>query len=81
MPNTLESQLNSQAKKALNGTFLRVDDKKKTVEASEIMKWYKEDFTKNGESEIDFINKYRTEKIPSDYKLDYFTYNWNLNKQ
>ncbi|WP_422107229.1 DUF547 domain-containing protein [Winogradskyella sp.] len=81
MPKTLNEQLETQTKIALNGTFLKVNTKKKKVEASEIMKWYKEDFTMNGKSEIDFINTYRTEKIPDGYKLSYFTYNWNLNKQ
>ena len=81
MPNTLNEQLGKQTKIALNGTFLKVNTKKKRVEASEIMKWYKEDFTMNGMTEIDFINQYRTEKIPAKYKLSYFTYNWSLNKQ
>ena len=40
----------------------------------------KEDFVQNG-NELDFINQYRTEKIPNNYKLTYFPYNWNLNKQ
>ena len=81
LPNTLETQLETQTKIALNGTFLKVNTKKKHVEGSEILKWYKEDFTMNGTKELDFINKYRTEKIPSNFKLSYFTYNWNLNKQ
>lgn len=81
LPNTLESQLQTQTKKALNGSFLKVNTKKKRVEASQIMEWYKDDFTKNGMSEIDFINKYRTEKLEGKYKLSYFPYNWNLNKQ
>jgi len=81
LPQTLDAQLEKQTKIALNGTFLKVNTKKKKVEASEIMKWYKEDFTMNGKSEIDFINTYRTEKIPDNYKLSYFAYNWNLNKQ
>ncbi len=81
LPATLESQLEKQTKIALNGTFLQVNSKKKRVAGSEILKWYKEDFTMNGTTEIDFINKYRTEKIPSNFKLSYFTYNWNLNKQ
>lgn len=81
MPETLNKQLDAQTKIALNGTFLRVNTKKKRVEASEIMKWYKEDFTMDGISEIEFINQYRTEQIPDNYKLSYFTYNWNLNKQ
>jgi len=81
MPETLNKQLDAQTKIALNGTFLRVNTKKMRVEASEIMKWYKEDFTMNGISEIEFINQYRTQQIPDNYKLSYFTYNWNLNKQ
>jgi hypothetical protein len=81
MPNTLESQLETQTKIALNGSFLKVNIKKKKVQASEIMKWYKEDFTMDGISEIDFINKYRTEKIPENFKLSYFTYNWSVNKK
>ena len=55
--------------------------KKKRVQGSEILKWYKEDFTMNGTSEIDFINKYRDDKIPNNYKLSYFPYDWKLNKQ
>jgi len=81
LPNTLEIQLETQTKKALNGNFLKVNVKKKRVEGSEILKWYKEDFTMNNGTEIDFINAYREEKIPTDYKLTYFPYNWNLNKQ
>lgn len=81
MPSKLDAQLEMQTRIALNGTFLKVNTKKKKVEASEIMKWYKEDFTGDGQNEIDFINTYRTEKIPDNYKLSYFAYNWNLNKQ
>ncbi len=81
LPSTLDQQLETQTKTAINGTFLKVNSKKKKVEVSEIMKWYNEDFTADGMSEIDFINTYRTEKIPDNFKLSYFTYNWNLNKQ
>lgn len=80
LPSTLEDQLNTQTTKALNGSFLKVNSKKKRVEGSEILKWYREDFVQNG-TEIDFINQYRTEKIPNNYKLTYFSYNWNLNTQ
>ncbi len=79
-PGILESQLDAQTKLAINGSFVKVNTKKKTVLGSEILKWYKEDFVKNG-TEIDFLNAYRTEKIPSNFKLSYFTYNWNVNKQ
>ncbi|WP_299110812.1 DUF547 domain-containing protein [uncultured Winogradskyella sp.] len=81
MPSTLDTQLESQTKKTLNGNFLKVNTKKKKVEVSEIMKWYKEDFTRDGMTEIDFINKYRTKQIPDNYKVSYFSYNWSLNTQ
>ncbi|SHG64637.1 DUF547 domain-containing protein [Winogradskyella jejuensis] len=79
LPSTLDTQLEAQTKKAINGSFLKV--KKNKVSASKIMEWYKEDFTMNGTTEIDFINKYRTEKVSDKAKLSYFEYNWNLNKQ
>ena len=81
VPDILDSQLERQTKLALNGDFLKIDTKKKVIQASEILKWYKEDFTMNGKTELDFINSYRDEHIPNNYKLIYFTYNWNLNKQ
>lgn len=81
LPETLDEQLKKQTKIALNGSFLKVNTKKKKVQGSEILNWYKEDFTMNGTTEYDFINKYREEKIPSNFKLSYFPYNWNVNKQ
>lgn len=81
VPSTLDAQLEKQTKIALNGSFLKVDIKKKRVQGSEILNWYKSDFTMNGKSEIEFINQYRIEKIPNNFKLSYFRYNWNLNKQ
>ena len=81
LPSTLNTQLDTQTKIALNGSFLKVNAKKKRVQASQIMEWYKEDFTMNGTKEIDFINKYRTEKLDSKFKLSYFSYDWKVNKQ
>jgi hypothetical protein len=81
MPNTLNKQLDIQTKIAINGSFLKVNLKKKRVEASQIMEWYKDDFRMNGTTEIDFINKYRTEKLSDNFKLSYFSYNWSVNKQ
>lgn len=81
LPNTINDQLEAQTKIALNETFLKVNMKKKRVEASQIMEWYKEDFTMNGINEIDFINQYRDQKIPDNFKLKYFPYDWKVNKQ
>lgn len=80
-PNTLEAKLTEQTQKAVNGDFLKVNKKKKRVEGSEILKWYKEDFIQDGMTELDYLNTYRTEIIPDNFKLTYFSYNWQLNIQ
>lgn len=80
-PETLDKQMEKQARLAINNNFINVDVANKTVEVSEIMKWYKEDFTSKSQTEIDYINKYRTVKIPEDFKLRYSKYNWALNEQ
>lgn len=80
-PESLDEQMTKQTKNAMNGNyFIKVDSKKKRVYGSEILKWYKDDFTKNG-SEIDFINEYRDNAIPDNFKLSYYSYNWELNSQ
>ena len=82
LPETLENQLQEQTSLAINGTsFVKINNKKKRVEGSEILKWYKADFVAKGQSEIDFLNQFRTVKIPSKFKLTYSTYNWALNSQ
>lgn len=81
-PETLNKQLDAQTSKAMNNSeFIRVSKKDKKVLVSEIFKWYKKDFDKKSGSVLKYINKYRTEKIPTDYKLDYYQYDWNLNEQ
>lgn len=81
LPHVLNEQMDRQTKLALNGSFLRVNTKKKRIQASQIMEWYKGDFRMNGKKEIDFINVYRKEQIPDNYKLSYFPYDWKLNDQ
>ncbi len=81
LPSTLDTQLDTQTKKAINGEFLIVNEKKKRIQASQIMEWYKGDFTMNGTSELDFINKYRDTKLEGKFKISYFAYNWKVNKQ
>jgi hypothetical protein len=77
-PSILEKQLQRQTVKALNDpNFIKVKGKK--VQLSQIFEWYKGDFTHDG-SEIDYVNKYRKEKIAAKAKISYYPYNWNLNQ-
>lgn len=79
-PSTLEKQLQQQAEKSLNNSsFIKVSDK--GAELSEIFKWYKDDFTKDGQTEVEFLNKFRKDKIPAGSPISYYPYNWKLNSQ
>jgi len=76
----LENLLEQQTIKALNNSsFIKVSGKK--VAFSEIFKWYKEDFVKGGQTEIDFLNTYRKEKVPQGAKVTYYSYDWRLNSK
>ncbi len=77
-PSTLEDQLQRQTVKALNNpNFIKVKGNK--VQLSQIFEWYKVDFTQDG-SEVDFVNKFRKEKIPAKAKVSYYSYDWSLNQ-
>lgn len=79
-PDTLDMQLEAQTKKALNNPqFIQVNNKKKKIAVSEIFKWYMSDFGKSTSDIITFINSYRTDKIPSNYKFSHYAYDWRLN--
>ncbi len=78
-PETLEKQLQRQTEKAMNNPqFVQVQKDK--VLFSEIMKWYEQDFTKNGQTLIGFANKYRKTPIPNNFETGFYKYNWKLNE-
>ncbi len=74
--NTHLEKLTQQAMN--NPNFIQYEGK--TVLASEIFKWYIVDFGNTKQSVLDYINKY-TNKDVSNFSLDYYPYNWELNKQ
>ncbi|WP_299213218.1 DUF547 domain-containing protein, partial [uncultured Dokdonia sp.] len=77
-PGKLETQLQRQTTIALNNpNFIKVKGNK--VQLSQIFEWYKADFTQNG-NEIDYINTFRKEAIPTNAKVSYYPYDWTLNE-
>ena len=50
---------------------------------SEILNFYKEDFVnlEQAISLLEYINRFRKEKIPSSYRLGFFKYDWTVNSQ
>ena len=79
-PEKVDQQLNERTILALNDrNWIKVLHGQKKVELSKIFEWYKGDFNTNGGSPIDWINRYRKEKIPNTYGIGYYEYNWDLN--
>ena len=82
MPATLDKQLDERATAALNNPgWLKINDAQKKVEFSKIFDWYKKDFTADGKSEIEWVNQFRKEKIPTTYSVGYYEYDWRLNEK
>lgn len=78
-PETLEQQLQEQTSNTLNDPeFIRINGNK--VLLSEIFNWYKEDFTSEGKSFVQYINQFRTNKISESKKTGFYEYNWELNE-
>ncbi len=81
-PETLDQQLDERTRKSLNNAdFIRLDTRRKTVAVSKIFDWYEKDFTKNGQTVLQFINQYRNSKIADDFTIEYDEYDWQLNSQ
>ncbi len=79
-PENLDKQLMERTTQSLNDpNWLRVDTSKKMVELSKIFDWYKNDFVAPGKNQIDWINTYRKEKIPTSFAISFYEYNWALN--
>lgn len=76
----LDAQLDRQTRLALNDAdFIRVSGTQ--VDLSQIFEWYANDFGGSTKKVLGFINNYRTEALPTDAKVSYYTYDWSLNRQ
>ena len=85
LPETLDQQLERETKYFFSEPRnLKVDSVNKVVTTSEILKFFAEDFLLTAPSLIAFINRYRAgapAKIPEDFRVDYFPYDWTINRQ
>lgn len=78
LPSTLNGQLQRQTILSLNNPdFIQLNKNK--IKVSQIFQWYKEDFTGDNKTLIDFINGYRESKIPTNYRIGFYPYDWTLN--
>lgn len=81
MPSTINQQLDEQARISINNPeFIRINRTKKEVKLSQIFEWYALHFGNSKAQQIAYLNKYLKEPISKDYKVSYYTYDWNLNE-
>ncbi len=77
-PEKLEEQLEMQTRLAINDPiFIKANGS--NVSLSQIFKWYTNDFGGSTDSILKFINKYRTNPVPSSAKVKYYNYDWSIN--
>ncbi|WKN40997.1 DUF547 domain-containing protein [Tunicatimonas pelagia] len=80
VPDQLDKQLAERTKKSVNNNeFVQVKSSANQVAVSKIFDWYEKDFTKGGQTIIEFLNKYRSTTIPTSYRVTYYEYDWSLN--
>jgi hypothetical protein len=78
----IEDQLSVEARKFCNEKRnVELDAGTKRLRLSHLFDWYKEDFGKDNDKVIAWINRYRSPEaqIPGDAKIDYVDYDWTLN--
>ena len=78
---TLDKDLQNLAEEFFNSEKnVRVHAADKKVEVSEILKFFPKDFVPvKAPSIVEYINLYRREKIPLDFKVEYIPYDWTIN--
>ena len=81
-PDRLNQQLTERTALALNNNeWVRIYTAKKKVELSKIFDWYKTDFTTQSKTTIEWINQFRKEKIPNNFVVGYYEYDWAVNEK
>lgn len=60
---------------------LRLDRQRRQVYLSAIFDFYTRDFLAQAPSLIAYVNRYRAEPIPLDYRVDFLEYDWAINDQ
>ncbi len=81
---TLEEDLQNAAVEFFNKTkHIQINDKTQRVALSGIMKFYTKDYVASGKKQdlVAYVNQYREEKIPENYKVTFLDYDWSINQQ
>jgi hypothetical protein len=79
---SVQRQLDAAARRFFTeARHIRVDHARRTVAVSEILDFYTDDFLAKDPSLIAYINRYRDDRIPEDYAVEFIDYDWTVNSQ
>ncbi len=81
---TLNADLQSASIEFFNHEkHTQVDHEVKELQLSGIMKFYTKDYVKSGKKQdlLGYVNQFRENKIPDDFKVSYLKYDWTINQQ
>ena len=75
-------QLDREARRFYNEERnVRIDHAGRTVRLSKILGLYTRDFLGEAPSLIAYVNRYREDKLPEGYLVEFVPYDWTLNRQ
>jgi hypothetical protein len=76
----LEEQLDAAARGFVaEKRNVSIDPVRREVRLSAIFEFYTKDFLDHAASLIAYVNRYRTEQIPSEFEVRFFEYDWTVN--
>ena len=80
LPSNLENQLYRRTSLIIEQPdYVFIDHNTEEVILCQIFNWYKDQFSANSGSAVEFINQFRRERIPTTYSVKYREYDWSLN--
>lgn len=79
-PGSLEAQLDGAARDFLNDPKNVVVDKaRRAVRLSKVLEWRKALFTESAATLLAYVNRFRVDKVPEAYKVEFLPFDWTLN--
>jgi Protein of unknown function, DUF547 len=81
---SLNAQLDAQAREFFNSSkYVQVVPERGVARLSEILDFFTDDFVNErvAGTLLEFVNRYRFEKIPEHYRVEFIPYDWTINRQ
>ena len=81
---TLDQELEAASREFFSkDKHIRINPEKQVVYLSGIMKFYTKDYVPSGKKQdlVAYVNQFRDEKIPENYKVKFIKYDWTINQQ